>query len=361
MIHMGVTPAVPLADKRRISAFSACNLFCVVFMQSKTAIARRLVLTLVAATFIASSNLALADDHPLCLYVASYQLGNEWSDGIERGLRRKLQGNCTITEFYMDTKRYKSVTNMKAAGLAAYELIKDLKPDVVITSDDNAAKFLIVPHLVDTDTPVVFSGINWTVKEYGFPAANVTGIVEVAPTQPMLLAALRALKVEANQKVTIAYLGANTLTEQKNYDRVKATAETLNIQVDSILATHFSDWKTGFQKAQSYDMVIIGAVLGINDFDEKQAIQWANLHTLKLSMTDVVLTMPYAALGYTKIAEEQGEWAAAAAIAILSGIKAADIPLVTNRMWDTWINTKLLSKTGLRLDETFMINAKKFQ
>ncbi len=81
----------------------------------------------------------------------------------------------------MDTHRYPEIDATKKAALAAFELARDLQPDIIITSDDNAAKYLIVPYLVDTATPVVFTGINGTVREYGFPAKNVTGMVEVAP------------------------------------------------------------------------------------------------------------------------------------------------------------------------------------
>jgi ABC-type uncharacterized transport system substrate-binding protein len=71
--------------------------------------------------------------------------------------------------------------------------------------------------------------------------------------------------------------------------------------------------------------------------------------------------MPYAAIGYTKIAEEHGEWAAASAIAILNGVRTMYIPLVTNRRWDTWTNDALLQKLGIDLKQSSLIGAKKFQ
>ncbi|MFT4730181.1 MAG: ABC-type uncharacterized transport system substrate-binding protein, partial [Granulosicoccus sp.] len=71
--------------------------------------------------------------------------------------------------------------------------------------------------------------------------------------------------------------------------------------------------------------------------------------------------MPYAAIGFTKVAEEHGEWAAASAIAILNGVRTIDIPLVTNRRWDTWSNDALLVKLGIDLNQSSLIGAKKFQ
>jgi ABC-type uncharacterized transport system substrate-binding protein len=236
-----------------------------------------------------------------------------------------------------------------------------LKPDVVITSDDNAAKYLIVPHLLDKEIPVVFSGINWTVDEYGFPASNVTGIVEIAPIKPMLKEGVRMAGIPEDHPIRIAYLGASTLSEIKNFSRVKTTAESLEMTVDRILAEDFDEWKEGLELAQTYDLVVMGSSSGIAKFSEQEASAWAEKTTRTLSLTNHEWMMPYAAIGYTKVAEEHGEWAAASAIAILNGVRAIDIPLVTNRRWDTWTNEALLLELGIDLKQSSLVGAKKFQ
>ena len=70
--------------------------------------------------------------------------------------------------------------------------------------------------------------------------------------------------------------------------------------------------------------------------------------------------MPYSAIGYTKIPEEHGEWAAAAAVAILGGVKAVDIPLVTNRRWDTWVNNRMLNIPNVSVSDSILKSAKKY-
>jgi len=82
----------------------------------------------------------------------------------------------------MDTKRNKNIDFIKAQALKAKNLIEKVKPDIVLTSDDNAAKFLIVPYFKDSKIPFIFSGVNWTAEKYGFPFKNVTGMIEVNPT-----------------------------------------------------------------------------------------------------------------------------------------------------------------------------------
>ena len=45
----------------------------------------------------------------------------------------------------MDTKRRSSTEDKKNSAVAAKAVIESWKPDVVITADDNAVKYLIQP------------------------------------------------------------------------------------------------------------------------------------------------------------------------------------------------------------------------
>ena len=168
---------------------------------------------------------------PRCLYISSYHIGYAWSDGVEEGLRSVLDGKCEIRQYDMDTKRKRSADDIKSAVVASREIIESWKPDIVITSDDNAAKHLIVPHYKNSALPFVFSGINWTVEEYGFPVSNVTGIVEVAPIEPMLK---EAMALASGSKGI--YIGADTLTERKNFKRIMSGAENLGSSLSHTLS-----------------------------------------------------------------------------------------------------------------------------
>ncbi|RLW65124.1 MAG: hypothetical protein B6D70_04800 [gamma proteobacterium symbiont of Stewartia floridana] len=71
--------------------------------------------------------------------------------------------------------------------------------------------------------------------------------------------------------------------------------------------------------------------------------------------------MPYSVLGFTKIPEEHGEWAAKAALAILDGVAPTDIPIVSNRKWEIWVNHSILMVSGLQLPDPLVRKAKKIQ
>ena len=84
-----------------------------------------------------------------------------------------------IRFFHMDTKRNNTIAWKKAAGKKASAFMKEYAPDIVIAMDDNAQEYFVKNHIGDKGGPVfVFSGVNAKPEAYGFPAENVTGVLE---------------------------------------------------------------------------------------------------------------------------------------------------------------------------------------
>ena len=307
----------------------------------------RIALLLVLSTH----QLALADK---CLFISSYHRGYAWSDGVERGIRSSLANRCELKQFDMDTKRNKDEEYAEQKALEARTLIETWHPDVVITADDNAAKYVIQKYFKDSAIPFVFCGVNWTADEYHFPYSNVTGIIEVAPLTP-LLDNVKSLLPRAGHAL---YIGANTPTEIKNYERFENVTSRYSIKIESVLANTVDEWISAYKKGQSYDFLIIGSHAGIPDWDEKYVTNSIMPLSKKLSVTSHDWMMPYSMIGFTKIAEEQGQLAAQAAISILDGVKVSDIAIVPNRKWDMWANTKLLDVSGIALSDKLLLKSK---
>lgn len=290
-----------------------------------------------------------------CLFISSYHQGYAWSDGVERGFRKSLGNQCDLKQFDMDSKRHKDEASKQLAARQARDLILSWQPDVVITADDNAAKYIIQPYFKDHEIPFVFCGINWNVDGYGFPYKNTTGMVEVAPINALFNKA-RSIRIGAER---VIYIGANTLTEKKNASRFEGVAKKNGLLLDRRLVNTTSEWLAAYQEAQTYDFVIIGSNSGINDWREQEVIQAVHASTRSLSLTNHSWMMPYTLLGLTKIPEEQGEWAAKAALAILEGVSPTDIPIVSNRKWEIWINQAILDQSEIRLPDPLIRKAKK--
>jgi len=290
-----------------------------------------------------------------CLFISSYHHGYAWSDGVERGLRATLEGRCELRQFDMDAKRHKGEAYAELKALEAKALIESWRPDVVITADDHAAKYLIKPFYKDHEIPFVFCGVNWTVEEYGFPYQNVTGMIEVAPIEPLLDQA--AAYAQAPQ--TAFYLGADTLTERKNLNRFQQAAERRGLKLDHRLVSTTEAWLAAYEAAQRADFVILGSNSGINDWDRERIQQQLKRVASRMTLTNHEWMMPYTMLGLTKVPEEHGEWAAQTALLIMRGAPPASLPIVPNRMWDIWVNPTLLQSANIRLPKALMQKGKK--
>lgn len=323
--------------------------------------------TLLLLALVAPCNPLSATDKPVadadseavkkCLYVASYDQGDEWSDEIEAGIRTTLDGHCELHTVDMDTNPAKSPEFIFESTNRIIQTIEEWQPDVVITLDDPAAKHLIKPHYKDDDIPFVFCGVNWTVEEYGFPYSNVTGMVEVAPLKNMLQ---EAFKLSGEGRNAI-FIGSNSVAEKKNYSRIQTIANELNIQIEATYASNFTQWKKALQESADYDFAIIGSNADIKDWDNNVAAREALELTTRLTVTNNKWMMPFATFGFTKLAREQGNWAASVAIKILNGVSPSEIPLASNKKWDLWVNEAILGKLELQLTESLTRKAKRLQ
>ncbi len=314
-----------------------------------------LVSILSSCILLSAAGATQAKAKPRCLLVSSYHQGYAWSDGVAAGVRSTLGEACELRRFDMDTKRHKDEAAKKKAARKAHELIENWRPNVVITADDNAAKYLIVPYYKDKSLPIVFCGVNWTAEAYGFPFRNVTGMIEVAPVKALLKAA-----VEITRGRKALYIGAETLSEKKNLRWTRKVALKQGIELDQRLVTNSEDWLKAYRRGQrDYDFVVIGSHAGIDDWDDDRMREQVFAESRVLSVTVASWMMPVTMLGMTKIPEEQGEWAASVALEILKGHKASEFPLLSNRQWELWQNRSLLKKVGIDLPERLKRKAKR--
>jgi ABC-type uncharacterized transport system substrate-binding protein len=290
-----------------------------------------------------------------CLFISSYHRGYTWSDGVERGIRDTIGNRCELRQWDMDTKRNQDQGYIEQKALEAKALIESWKPDVVITADDVAAKYIIKPFYKDHTIPFVFCGINWTVQEYDFPYRNVTGMIEIAPIDPLFDKAETYVKAPHHA----FYIGANTLTEHKNLKRFQQAAKRRGLKLDYGLVSTTEDWLAVYETAQTADFVILGSNSGINDWDRERILHRLERIASRMTLTNHEWMMPYTMLGLTKVPEEHGEWAAQTALLILSGVPPSSVPIVPNRKWDIWVNPKLLAAVNIQLPKAIMQKAKK--
>jgi ABC-type uncharacterized transport system substrate-binding protein len=277
------------------------------------------------------------------LYIDSYHQGYAWSDGITKGVRIKMKNTgVQLKILRMDTKRNSDDAFKKNAARKAQSVINEFGPDVVIASDDNASKFLIKPYYKDADLPFVFCGVNWDAKVYGYPYKNVTGMVEVAPI-PILI---EQMELYAKGK-RIGFIGPDIITAKKeaiNYRKV------FGLKIVEYYAKDFHDWKKGFKTLQNkVDMLIIASDGGLYNDYVKEYEDFVIRNSKIPSGTCYDFMSHIALIGVVKIAEEQGLWAADAALRILDGTSPSEIGIVENKRAKLFINKKIGDSMGIDL------------
>jgi ABC-type uncharacterized transport system substrate-binding protein len=295
---------------------------------------------------------AIAAEKKKVFFIDSYHEGYEWSDGIVQGVRSVFGDQIELNIHRMDTKNNPSEEFARNAGDEVRQAIEAWGPAVVIAADDNASRHVVAPFYADTELPVVFCGVNWDASVYGFPTKNVCGMEEVALIAPLL----QQLKSFAKGE-RIGYISADTVTTRKEAEYIQ---KIFGIDFEmEVYATAVSEWETQFKELQgAVDMLIIGNAAGITDWSDPDAVQFVREESRIPSGCIHDFMAPYALVGYTKVAEEQGEWAAAAALRILNGERPESIGVVQNKKGNLYVNLPIATKLGIRFPLNVLKNAK---
>ena len=224
-----------------------------------------LIKPLVLSMALAGGAMAGDFDGKKVLFIDSYHAGYPWSDGIEQGIQQTLKDTgVELKVIRMDTKRNKDEAFKKQAAQKAKAEVESFKPDVVIAADDNASKFLIQPFYKDADLPFVFCGVNWDAGVYGYPYKNVTGMVEVAGAKELV-----ELLQGFAKGSRVGLLADDTLSSRKDAENYKSK---LGIDLTPVYVSTFDDWKQKYSDMQDQvDILIVGNVVGVSDFDEDAA------------------------------------------------------------------------------------------
>jgi ABC-type uncharacterized transport system substrate-binding protein len=281
------------------------------------------------------------------LYVDSYHKGYPWSDGITQAVKSTLEkNNIALRIFRMDTKRNGSEEYKKKTALNVCKVITKFQPDLVIASDDNASKYVIMPYYKDARLPFVFCGVNYTADGYGFPYSNVTGMVELPPAIKLIYSLKHFTRI-----AKVGYLASDTLTERK--DGMFTKREIREEFVQRYVKT-FSQWKKEFLRLQDeVDVLIIGNNAGIRGWKDNVARSFAEDNTRIVTGCLLDWMAPLAFISATRSAAEQGRYAAKVALKILDGTPPSNIPITGNVEANIIINMKIANKLGKKIPNSF--------
>jgi len=287
------------------------------------------------------------------LYINSYNKGYAWSDDIESALHEGLDNTGVELKIIdLDTKRNPAEAFAIEACLKAKAELEAFKPDVLIVSEDNVQKYLVVPYLKETNLPVVFVGINWDASAYGYPTSNITGMLEVE-----LQGQLTDILKQYAKGSRVGYVTIDTETERKGVDIINN--RFFNGEMKIYWAKTQEEFKTAFIAAQQeVDILFLGNNAGSSDKWDEAGMKQFILNNTTIPTGAVRDWMaPYVLVTLAKSGTEQGEWAAQTALRILDGTPVSEIPVVENRKGNLILNLGIADKLGVVFAPSLLKNA----
>jgi ABC-type uncharacterized transport system substrate-binding protein len=288
-------------------------------------------------------------------YINSYHQGYGSSDDVMEGIKEVVGESAELMIAFMDTKRNSDSASIGLKVREVLESIRSFQPDVIIASDDDAIKYIIEPHFKNGNIPIVFCGVNWSADAYRLPAEHVTGMLEVLPFSETVSAVRHAFP----HAKSLTVLSENSNSECRNMEVMQHLFDELALKVNFTLVDDFENWKAGFVEASEMaDIIYLPTNGAIKNWNNADAATFVEQHISKSVITCDDFMMPYAVFGLTKVAKEQGEWAAATALKILDGAKPSSIAITKNTQSQGWINLPLADKIGFELPDEIMENIK---
>ncbi len=293
---------------------------------------------------------AESGDGKKIMYIDSYNKGYPWSDGIQRGIDTILADkNIQLKIHRMDTKRNKEEDFKKQAAFEAKSAIEQFNPDIVIVSDDNAFKYLVMKYYKNSELPFVYCGVDWDSSIYGAPYSNTVGMIEISQI-PQLVNHLKSY----SDGDKVGYIAADTYTARKEGEYFR---KIFRINLTETYADDFDDWKAKFLEIQdSVDILIIGNTAGTNEWKDNDAKEFVmeNTHVVTGVVYDFMID--YGLIGLVKSPEEQGEWAAQTAWDILNRVNISEFPESKNKKVRLYLNMKLAEKLGVEFSPELLNN-----
>ena len=301
------------------------------------------------------------------IFVNSYHQGYPWSDGILnsfiKALDLKPQQGTNLWEsagfllaiIYLDTKRNATEKSKLTAAVQAKKYIEHWRPDIVVTSDDNAVKYIVVPLVQETSLPFVFTGVNWSAAEYDLPANRGTGMIEVQPVD-QIVAALKFYgqieQEEIVQRSEVCFLKGDDLSAVKEAD---AFERFLGISIRRHLVSDFDEWHSAYMELQQEcEVLLVGNAASIRGWDSVRAKEYIGTETLIPTGTWDAWMREYVLLTFSTVPAEHGEWAANAVRSILSGQSPADIPVTQNHKAKIYRNMAIAKDLDIIFPMEFM-------
>ncbi len=285
------------------------------------------------------------------LVVMSYDDDFLWDTEIRKGVDAILAETCNVKYFYMNT--YKNPEGGVQKAGEAFAFYQEFKPDGVIVSDDNAQSMFVLPYLKDkVKTPVIFCGVNEDADKYGYPASNVSGVLEHYLIDESIALAKQLIPSIA----TFGFIMKDSSTS-------KAVFKQIQKESDSYTATFVSFKEPVSLKEtvamtedlrKNCDVLFVSSLAGIQDEKGKPLTDPECFSVIRKTFGKPIIGhniyhVRFGALcGVSQSGAEQGETAARLLLKTMQGTPVSEIPITKNHNGKRMINVTVLKEVGIK-------------
>lgn len=285
------------------------------------------------------------------LVVMSYAPDYQFVQEIQEGIESVLSQNSRIEYVYLDTRNNFAGGPQKAK--AAFEFYKEYQPDGVIVADDNAQSMFVLPYLKNkVETPVIFCGVNATAEKYGYPAANVSGVLErhhVSQTLALAKQLIPSLK-------TFGVLGSDSLSARSSVKHFKQEEHTFPIKfVGARFPKTLAEAEAmAREMRQLCDVLYMPTIRGVKDNDGTALLEKDVVSAVARAYEGPIISgnnysIKYGMLcGVVKTGQEQGVIAAEMLLKAMQGTPVSDIPITRNQRGKSIINVTVMKAFGIK-------------
>jgi two-component system cell cycle sensor histidine kinase/response regulator CckA len=287
------------------------------------------------------------------LLLHSYHKGVSWTDGIDRSVRdyfENHEGSYTIYTEYMDTKRFNLADVEPSLKTHLKRKYSFNKPDIIITSDNNALEFVRNNREeLFRGVPVVFCGVNEFDPQEIEHERGITGVVEslyYKDTIDLLL----TLHPETERILCIV---DETLTGRIHRRKILKLRYTVDWNVQLDIPRSLSAEEVANLVKNADDKTVI---LYLAFFRDVNGVLFSDHESMKLILDNTRrpvyslwdFTIGMGAVGGVVISSrQQGQFAAKLALDILKGKSPDAIPVITESPNEIFVDYKIISKYGV--------------
>jgi len=285
------------------------------------------------------------------LVVMSYDATYPWTDEIRQGIESVLNGKGTIQYVYLDMKYNPSRGAENARR--AFSIYQEFRPDGVIAADDDAQSLFVVPYLKDrVKTPVMFCGVNDEAGRYGYPAGNVSGILErahiaesIAFLQQLVPSVKRVAYIAPDDVMGRLY-SRQISSESKSYSAKSVPARLIKSLDEAIKAADELKHKS--------DALVLLSMASLNDLRNSRPNDIHIYRSIMKHFGKPVISVDDFSIRHgllcavVKSGREQGATAAKMLLKAMTGAPVSAIPVTANQEGKRMINVTTMKTLGIK-------------